>query len=207
MKRFKYLIWAIMGLFSLVGVTQATSIIVNFDNVEVPSINNLDVVTTQWNGFGLGINNAYWYTDVRDPFDQMGLSLYPIGSNNSGRINFLNGPVSNLSVEWTFLTGQSGEYIDVYDSNNNWLSGFVGTTSNGTLWQSSNGDSYYGTVNFPISNISYLTWHDNGGYVNISGISFQTAAVPEPSLFALLGAGLAGVCFLRRKPASERVGS
>jgi hypothetical protein len=201
MNRFKHLIPATMVLFSLVGLTQATPIIVNFDNIEVPSINNLDVVTTQWNGFGLGINNAYWFKDVRDPFDQMGLSIYPAGSSNIGRINFLNGPVSNLNVEWMFIvTGApAAEYIDAYDSNNNLLSGFIGTSSNGTLWQSSNGDSYYGTVNFPVSNISYFTWSNTGGYASISGINFQTTAVPEPSTFALLGAGFAGGCFLKRQ--------
>lgn len=196
-----------MASFSLVGVTHATSTTIYFNNVEAPSIYNLEVVTTQWNGFGVGINNAYWYTDVRDPFDQMGLSLYQSGANQVGRINFLNGPVSNLTVQWLILAGQAGESIDLYDSNNNWLAGFIGTSSNGTLWQTSNGNSYYGTVNFPLSNISYLTWHDNGGYVNISGISFETTAVPEPSTFVLLGAGLAGGCFLKRKHERERLGS
>lgn len=184
MRRFNILTLTAVVLFGLMGIARATTI--NFSQAEVPTINDLDPVTTQWNPFGIGVANAYWYLDPRDPFDQQGLSVSPIGSSNPGRITFLNGPVSNLSVQWWTITGD--ETLDIFDSANNNLgevSGLVGS----------------GVQTFSASDIAYLEWHDSGGLVQVSGVDFTPQGIPEPSTLLLLGPGfiaLAGFIGRRR---------
>jgi hypothetical protein len=171
----KCLLTAIL-LFGSVGSTQATTI--NFDNTEVPTISNLDVVTNQWNGFGLSVQNAYWGLDSRDPFDGMSLSIHPISSANIGRIDFLGGAVNNLSVDWWTITGAIT--LRAFDSANNLVDSLVGGVGSGT---ESLG-----------SNVSYLTWNDSGGFVQVSTLRFDGGtAVPEPSSLLLLGFGLAAL--------------
>lgn len=179
-------------VFACANVAQAETI--NFDNTEVPSINNLDPVTTQWSGFGLGIQNAFWYSDPQDPFDDMGLSVFPVGSNNVARIDFLGGPVSNLSVDWWTVAGLGAIHIDAFDSADNLLDGFVGEGS---------GTEALG------GSIAYLTWHNTGGFVQISSLHFlRSSPVPEPSSFLLVGSSLAGLGMWRklRNPQSPLVG-
>jgi hypothetical protein len=178
-------------VFACVNVAQAETI--NFDNTEVPSINILDPVTTQWSGFGLGIQNAFWYLDPQDPFDQMGLSVFPVGSNNVARIDFLGGPVSDLSVDW-WTSGLGPIHIDAFDSADNLLDHFDGEG--------------FGTQPL-VGSIAYLTWHNTGGFVQISSLHFlRSSPVPEPSSFLLVGSSLAGLGVWRklRTPQSPLVG-
>ncbi len=170
----KKILCSVVLLFAFAGMAQAVTI--NFDNTEVPGISNSDLVTNQWNSFGLGISNAYWYSDSRDTFDQMGLSVAPVGATNIARVDLLGGVTTNsMDVQWWAITGTI--YIDVYDAADNLLDSF----SNGVG---------IGTTTLTGTGISYLTWREAGGFVQISGLSYDVAAIPEPSTILLFGFGL-----------------
>ncbi len=169
---------------SVVISSQAQAIVINFNNTEVPTITNLAPVTTQWNGFGIGVSNAYWYTDSRDPFDQMGLSVFPIFSSNVARIDLLTGATNSINVDWLTLTGTI--FIDAYDAANNLLDSFSG--------------SGFGNVTLTGPNISYFTFHDTGGFIAISTLTYVTnpsTSVPEPPTILVIGLGLVALSLFR----------
>ena len=102
----KKLLLAAIILMAFAGSVQA--IVINFDRSEVPTIKNLDVVTNQWNSYGIDVSNAYWYFDYNDPFDRQGLSVYPIFSKLTGRIDLLNGVrTDSMIIDWWTLPAES----------------------------------------------------------------------------------------------------
>ena len=144
----------------------------------------------EYTAYGITTVNAYRYNDDRDPFSDgaenyLGTNPWGLSMDGSGsiaRINLLS-PTTSLQVDWFALPGNTF-FLDVYNTSGIDIHPFSGSGS--------------GTEVINAANISYLTWHDSGGYVQISNLRFAT--VPEPGVISLAVTGLfvAGLRFRKQ---------
>jgi hypothetical protein len=167
------------------GIANASTTI-SFNNTECPSCTNQASITNQWSSYGLTVNNAYWYTDSRDTFDGMGLSI-GYGGNTSS-INF-NQVSNGITIDYWTISGNSTTY-EALDASNNVLGTFNVTASNGDA---------LGTYTFS-GPVKELVWIGNSGYGQVSTLTINP--VPEPGEYALMAAGLGLVGFMVKRKKS-----
>jgi hypothetical protein len=152
-----------------------------------------------YTNYGITMDHMYLYYDNRDTFDGIGLSNGFKEENNApgttGTINFSE-TTDYVTIDYLAILPT---IFNAWDSNFNLVDSFT---------QSSYGT---GTVTLSgIENISYLTITADGGYGAISALNYNydgttdghnddLSPVPEPSTMILLGGGLFGVVFWRRK--------
>ncbi|MGZ2258043.1 PEP-CTERM sorting domain-containing protein [Roseobacter sp. A03A-229] len=156
--------------------------------------------------FGISVSNAYLYVDPRDSFDGIGIANGLREANGSagevGRIDFLD---TTDFVDLSYSSVISGGVYEAFASDGTLLDSLA--TGSGTN---------NGTVRFDGGIISYINFTGVGGYVGISGLTYNydgvtdgvnddigVSPVPVPAS-GLLMAGViaAGAAFRRRRAAA-----
>ena len=189
-----------VGIFMVANasISQAVTYTPNFSDYAFPGTQyEVDAAanTYFYTNYGITIDHMYLYKDGRDTFDGIGVAngnLTELYNPATGRINFID-TTTYVTFEWLAL--QSTTY-SAFNSSDSLLATMTVNDATGT--------------NTFLGDISYLTVSGIGGFSTVSGLTYDydgttdgrnddTAPVPEPSTFLLLGAGLAGIGYLRRR--------
>jgi hypothetical protein len=182
-------------------ITSTFSDYPGFTPSNTASIAKIDGSAQNWYNtyYGITFDNAYMYTDPRDTFDGIGVSNGLIEQifikNITGKILFTKETnivaVDAISLGVNVIFSVYNKEDGLLGSYNAPLDGAYSFTLNGT-------------------GISYMTFTTDGGYVSLSGISYEykgfspvptpgTSPVPEPTTVLLFGTGLAGLAAVGRR--------
>jgi len=150
-------------------------------------------LTNQYDAFGLNFHQVYRYYDSRDPWKEDG--DYGWGISNGFKDQngwtaalgtvFFNEVTDSIWFDW-WTIDPNEITVTAYDAGGNILGAFNGFGS--------------GTNAIVANGIKYIDFHDNGGFVQISNLSYERTrpAIPEPTTAALFGLGLLGAGIYRR---------
>lgn len=144
--------------------------------------------TSFYDSFGVTFESSVLFGfDSRLPDDGWGVTNSP---SSTGVVNFTSA-VTSIDLTWATAVVSTDFYATAFDSLNNVVDSFFfdGALSSDT----------FGVASLTGSGITRLEYHDSGSVVAIDTLSFTTASVPEPASLALLGLGLAGIGFSRKK--------
>ncbi|MFC1783642.1 hypothetical protein ACFL02_08670 [Planctomycetota bacterium] len=180
----------------IMTATGAVNAAINLDFTEVNVGNSSQVdLTNQFWAYGVTFDHVYRYLDGRDPWLEMGPQGGPIGYGISngwiidgtipgalGTVFFTN-PTPYVTIDWWDLASFQLT-AQAYDAGNILLDTFVGPVTPAD-------DFGTRTLSGP-GLISYMTFHDGGGYVQIANMTYAPIPAPGAILLAGLGAGLVG---------------
>ncbi len=182
---------ALAAVVMLIAVSPASAYwyTMDFTNAtyDIGAASQIDL-TNQYNSFGLNFHQVYRYIDSRDPWDDYGISNGFKGQNGwtaaLGTV-FFNETTDSVGFDWWTIDVNVFN-ITAYSEGGAVLGSFSGNGS--------------GSESIVANGIKYLEFHDNGGFVQMSNLSYERTrpVIPEPATAALFGLGLLGAGVVRR---------
>ena len=188
----------VVAMMAVVAVNANAAVNLNFTEVDLGVATQVDL-TNQFAAYGVTFDHVYRYIDARDPWKENGpqnpLESPPLigyGISNGwiaegaspgalGTVLFTQ-PTPYVTIDWWTITGTL--YVDAYDSGANNIDSFSGSGSGTEMISGA-------------ELISYMTFHDGGGYVQIANMTYAPIPAPGAILLGSLGVGLVG--WLRRR--------
>jgi len=187
----------VVTMMAVVAVNANAAVNLDFTEVDVGGGSQVDL-TNQFAAYGVTFDHVYRYIDSRDPWKETDPYGYGYGSNYGWGISngwiadgtipgtlgtvLFTQPTPYVTIDWWTITGTL--YVDAYDSGANNIDSFSGSGS-GTQTLSG------------LGLISYMTFNDSGGYVQIANMTY--APIPAPGAILLGGIGVGLVGWLRRR--------
>jgi len=172
-----------------------------FDNhdLDLGTNSQIDITNQYLALYGVWFQECYRAIDIRDPW----VDPYPLNGANfsifngtfeqnylvgvEGRVNFSH-PTPYVGFDW-WTIGDNQLTITAFNS--------VGVSQGSFSGLGGGGSVASGTATFN-GDISYLKFHDNGGFVSLSTLRYESP-IPEPGTLVLLGTGLLGFGAFRFK--------
>ncbi len=141
--------------------------------------------------YGVTFDHVYRYIDIRDPWPENygisnGWAAEAYAPGTLGTVIFTN-PTPYVTIDWWDISTNQ-IHVWAYDSGNSLLDSFAGPTT-------SSDDS--GTTTLSGGLISYMTFNDGGGYVQIANMTYAPIPAPGALLLGSMGMGIVG--WLRKR--------
>ncbi|MEE9543652.1 MAG: PEP-CTERM sorting domain-containing protein [Thermodesulfobacteriota bacterium] len=211
MRKISALIVAVVAVFALAGHAKAAPMYYQFDGTASSITDDAGIIADAF-GVAFGVGSAVTYTFIVD-FNADGTQTLNDGTVNTiadtAEKDFFYADYVSGDALWQKDGGTFNDPDDVAEYNNG-LNSLLGTE--GSLYGNSADDylKIYSPFNFvpdwAIGDIArgFNRLADSTGafsllYSNLTLTSITPTSVPEPSTLLLLGSGLAGLAFVRRR--------
>lgn len=174
--------------FIFLGAQQASAIIVNFDEVVLPSITLLDG-TNHYDAFDISFTDQT-FSAIDSRFAQADNSGITNTSGGNTLVTVLfDTAISSLDFGWLTISALNLT-ANAFDAFDNLVDTFAVATPGGNTT---------GLGSLSGASISRVTWSNGTGQFGVDFLDYQQVQVPEPGTLALLGLGLMALGFGRRR--------